>query len=114
MTRLFLLAPVLLAACQIDGLGPTGAPGMNQEGTCFLYVLDEGEGAYTLVSGVGDGTSTPKATVKQGLSASALDALWAKERKIMDINPECLAISARDRSEARPAPKPKDAPAPAQ
>lgn len=111
MTRLLFLAPLFLAACQIDGIGPTSAPDMGQEGTCFLYVLDEGEGKYTLVSGVGDGTSTPKAMVKSGLSASALDALWGEERAIMDINPECLAISAKDRSEARPAPKPEPAPA---
>jgi hypothetical protein len=105
MTRFFLVAPFLLAACQMDGMSSPGAPRMDQEGTCFLYVMDEGNARYTLVSGVGDGTSTPKAMVKKGLTASALDAAWARERKTMDINPECLAIVATDRTQARPAPK---------
>ena len=109
MTRLLFVAPFLLAACQMDGTSPAGAPRMDQEGTCFLYVLDEGNERYTLVSGVGDGTRTPKATLKRGLTAGALDAAWGIERKTMDVNPECLAILATDRTQARPAPAPKAA-----
>lgn len=104
MTRLILLAPLALAACQMEG-APAGAPRMDRAGTCFLYVQDEAGGTYSVVSGVGDGTSTPKATIKRGLSGAQADALWAKERKIMDINPECLSILATDRSEPRPAAK---------
>ena len=98
----------LLSACQMDGYNPDGTatPRIDREGTCFLYVTAEPSGRYTLTSGVGDGSKTPNAMVKRGLSAQAVDALWAKERKIMDINPECLAILAEDRTMARPAPKP--------
>ncbi|QPZ92111.1 hypothetical protein [Thioclava electrotropha] len=99
-----LLAPLVLAACQV-GTMQSGAPRMDQAGTCFLYVQEEAGGTYSVVSGVGDGTPQPKAMVKRGLSGVQADAAWAKERKIMDINPECLAIVATDRSEARPAPK---------
>ncbi|MBC7146930.1 MAG: hypothetical protein H5U24_16235 [Thioclava marina] len=102
MTRLFLLAPLALAACQMEG-APAGAPRMDQQGTCFLYVEDEGAGKYTVVSGVGDGSPVPKAMIKRGLSGAQADALWTKERKIMDINPECLRILATDRTQARPA-----------
>jgi hypothetical protein len=105
MTRLLFLAPFALAACQMDGMSPAGTPRMDQQGTCFLYVVEEGNERYTLVSGVGDGTPTPKAIVKKGLTAGALDAAFARERKTMDINPECLAIVATDRTQARPAPK---------
>jgi hypothetical protein len=107
MTRFFLVAPLLLGACQMDGMSSQGVPRMDQEGTCFLYVMDEGNERYTLVSGVGDGTTTPKAMMKKGLTASTLDTRWARERKTMDINPECLAILATDRAQARPAPQPK-------
>lgn len=103
MSRLLLLTPLVLAACQVGTMQP-GAPRMDQAGTCFLYVQEEGGGTYSVVSGVGDGTPQPKAMVKRGLSASEADAVWAKERKIMNINPECLAIVATDRSGARPAP----------
>ena len=105
MTRLFLLAPFALAACQMDGASPAGAPRMDQAGTCFLYVQDQSDGLFTVVSGVGDGTNAPKAMVTKGLDGAAADALWAKERKTMDVNPECLAILATDRAQARPAPR---------
>ncbi|WP_339107917.1 hypothetical protein [Thioclava sp. GXIMD4216] len=103
-----LLGLLVLSACVVDENGhpvfatrPTG-PSMDQAGTCFLYVEDAKDGTYNLVNGIGNGTKTPLATRQTGLDAAALDAAWAKERKIMDINPECLAISARDRSAARP------------
>lgn len=109
MIRFFAATSVfaLLAACQMEGYYPDGTakPRIDREGTCFLYVTAEPSGRFTLTSGVGDGSKTPNAMVKRGLSAKALDALWAKERRIMDVNPECLAIIAEDRSMARPAPE---------
>lgn len=103
MTRLLLLAPLALAACQMTGAPANGPARMDQAGTCFLYVEAPPDGTFTVVSGVGDGTPAPKAMVTRGLSAAAADALWVKERRIMDLNPECLAIVATDRTQARPA-----------
>ncbi|OCX66621.1 hypothetical protein BFP70_00160 [Thioclava sp. SK-1] len=117
MTRIsVILAAVALTACTVDENGniimppPQGqaaAPRMDQEGTCFMYVEDQGEGRYRLVNGVGDGTRTPLAMVKSDLTSAQLDARYTKERAIMDINPECLAIVAKDRAQARPVRKPK-------
>ncbi|WP_143598906.1 hypothetical protein [Pseudothioclava arenosa] len=108
MTRIaFTLAALTLAACQMEAMGPDGAPlpRIDRVGTCFLYVTDEGNSRFSVTSGVGDGSKEPLALVKRGLSAAEADALWAKERRIMDLNPECLAIRATDRAQALPAPK---------
>lgn len=102
-----ILAALALAACQMEAVGPDGTPlpRIDREGTCFLYVSDQGDGRFSVTSGVGDGSKEPLALVKRGLSATEADALWAKERRIMDLNPECLAIMATDRAQARPEPK---------
>ena len=101
------LAPLALGACTLEGMpADPKQPRIEQIGTCFLYVTEEGNGKYSVTSGVGDGSRAPLGTVKRGLSAARTDALWAKERAIMDINPECLAIYATDRAQARPAPAP--------
>lgn len=113
MTAKFLLvSPLLLAAC-VEGMpaGPGGAPRMDQAGTCFAYVVNEGTGKYTLITGIGDGTRAPKGVQKNGMSAAAVDAAFERELGIMQINPECLAIYAKDRAQAAP-PKPADAPTP--
>ncbi|MER5172778.1 hypothetical protein [Thioclava sp. GXIMD2076] len=110
MTRRFLslLCLPLLAGCTLDANGRpafmmhNSGPSMDQPGTCFLYVEDPKDGTYNLVSGIGNGTMRPWATRKRDLDAAALDAAWAKERRIMDVNPECLAILASDRSDPRP------------
>ncbi|AOZ70198.1 hypothetical protein LPB142_13450 [Rhodobacter xanthinilyticus] len=99
MTRLLLAAPLLLAAC-VEGMSTqTGAPRMDQAGTCFAFVTPEEGGTFTLTTGIGDGSKTPLGVQKTGLSAKEVDAAFAKERAIMDINPECLAISAKPRAE---------------
>lgn len=105
MTRLYLLAPLLLAAC-VEGMpSDPGAPRMDKAGTCFAFVTAEADGTYTLTRGIGDGTATPQGVRKTGLSADQVDAAFAKERGIMQIEPECLAIYAKDRSQAASAPK---------
>lgn len=105
MTRLLLLASVLaLAACTLDengnpiGPGGTAAPRMDQAGTCFALVAPEEGGTFTLTTGIGDGSRQPMGVQKTGLSAKAVDAAFAKERAIMDINPECLGIYAKPRA----------------
>lgn len=112
MTRLLLLASVLaLAACTVDENGNfvsaepgTASPArMSQAGTCFAFVTAEAGGTYMLTTGIGDGTRTPMGVQKTGLSAKAVDAAFAKERAIMDINPECLGVYAKDRAAAKPA-----------
>lgn len=113
MTPRFLLAlPLLLAAC-IEGLPiDPAAPRIDQAGTCFAYVTAESDGTYTMISGIGDGSKAPLGVKKAGLSAEAVDAAFARELATMKIDPECLAIYAKDRSQAAPA-KPADAPRPA-
>ncbi|MDD8022420.1 MAG: hypothetical protein PHX82_04850 [Paracoccaceae bacterium] len=103
MTRLFLLAPLLLSACVEGMTADPAAPRMSQAGTCFAFVTAQADGTYTLTTGIGDGTKTPVGQQKTGLSAAAVDAAFAQENKIMQINPECLAIYAKDRSQAAPA-----------
>lgn len=106
MTRLLLLASVLaLTACTVDENGNlVAAPGassparMNQAGTCFAFVTPEEGGTFTLTTGIGDGSRQPMGVQKTGLSAEAVDAAFAKERAIMDINPECLGIYAKPRA----------------
>ena len=71
---------------------------MNQAGTCFAFVTAETDGTYTLTTGIGDGSRTPMGVQKTGLTAAAADAAFAKERAIMDINPECLGIYAKPRA----------------
>lgn len=106
--KVLLLAPLALAAC-VEGMpADPKAPRISQVGTCFAYVVDEGAGKYTLISGIGDGSRAPNGVQKTGLSAAAVDAAYAKEMAIMQINPECLAVYAKDRAQAAPA-----APAPA-
>lgn len=98
-----LAVPLLLAAC-VEGMpADPKAPRMSQVGTCFAYVVDEGAGKYTLIYGIGDGSLTPKGVQKTGLSAAKVDAAFAKELAIMQINPECLAVYAKDRAQAAPA-----------
>ena len=104
-----------LTACTVDENGnfvnspstsaSAGKPRISQLGTCFMFVTEEGDGKYTLTTGVGDGSKTPMGIEKKGLSAAALDKRYAEELEVMNILPECLAILATDRTEARPAPK---------
>lgn len=107
--KVLLLAPFALAAC-VEGMpADPKAPRISQVGTCFAYVVDEGAGKFTLISGIGDGSLAPKAVQKTGLSAAKVDAAYAKELAIMQISPECLAVYAKDRTQAAPppaAPKP--------
>jgi len=70
-----------------------------------MFVTEEAGGTYTLTTGVGDGSKTPMGIEKKGLSAAALDKRYAAELEVMNISPECLAILATDRTEARPARK---------
>lgn len=102
MTRLLLLAPLLLAACVEGMTADPAAPRMSQAGTCFAFVTAQADGTYTLTTGIGDGSRTPPGQQKTGLSAKAVDAAFAQENKIMQINPECLAIYAKDRTQAPP------------
>ncbi|TQS72269.1 hypothetical protein ERN12_00150 [Rhodobacteraceae bacterium] len=109
MSRIALvLALIPLAACQMDNLPqlpgmapPANLPDMSVPGTCFMFVEDPGDGTFTLVQGISDGSEVPVGTRARGLSAAELDARWEKERAIMQVNPECLAISVRDRTQAR-------------
>jgi len=101
--RLFLLFPVLLAACTLEDFSADpGGPRMDQAGTCFALVTAEKDGSYTLTTGIGDGSTTPVGVPKTGLDAAAVDKAFARERAIMDINPECLAIYAKGREAAQP------------
>ena len=112
MNARFLIAlPLLLAAC-VEGfpIDPS-APRMDQAGTCFATVSAEKDGTFTMLTGIGDGTPTPMAVKKAGLSAEAVDAAFAHEVQIMQINPECLAIYTKGRDKTLP-PKPADAPKP--
>jgi len=100
MNRLFLLAPLLLAAC-VEGMSADPqAPRMDQAGTCFAFVTAEGDGTYSLTRGIGNGSKTPLGVRKTGLSAAEVDAAFAREQSIMAIEPECLAIYAKGRAEA--------------
>ncbi|MBW0156670.1 hypothetical protein [Sedimentimonas flavescens] len=101
MTRLLLLVPFLLSAC-VEGASQPGQARMDQVGTCFAVVTAEEGGTYALATGVGDGSRAPLGQRLTGLSAAGVDAALAKERKIMDINPECLAIYVKDRAQAAP------------
>ena len=101
--RLFLLFPMLLGACTLEGMStdPT-APSLDKAGTCFALVTAEKDGSYTLMTGIADGSKAPVGVPKAGLDAAAVDKAFARERAIMDINPECLAIYAKGREAAQP------------
>ena len=101
MTRVLFLVPLLLSAC-VEGASQPGQARMDQVGTCFAVVTAEEGGSYTLATGVGDGSRAPLGQRLTGLSASEVDAAVAKERKIMEINPECLATYVKDRAQAAP------------
>ena len=106
MTRLFLLSPLLLAAC-VEGMpADPKAPRMDQAGTCFAVVSAEEGGTWALTRGIGDGSKEPKGVIKRGMSAAQVDAAFAKEQAIMAIEPECLAVYAKDRTQAVPLPAP--------
>ncbi|WP_376875056.1 hypothetical protein [Albirhodobacter sp. R86504] len=110
----FVLCVLAIGACTVDengnivpspssSAGSTAKPKISQAGTCFMFVTEETGGTYKLTTGVGDGTNAPLGEEKKGLTAEKLDALYASELAIMNISPECLAILATDRTEARPA-----------
>ena len=101
MARFLLLVPFLLAAC-VEGASQPGQARMDQAGTCFAVVSAEEGGTFALATGVGDGSRTPLGQRLTGLSAAGVDAALAKERKIMEINPECLATYVKDRAQAAP------------
>lgn len=106
MTRLALLAATLaLTACTVAEDGSVTAvpsapaqPRLDQQGTCFALVSAQPDGTFTLTTGIGDGSRQPMGVPQAGLSAKAVDAAFAKERAIMDINPECLGIYAKPRA----------------
>ena len=111
--RFLLLAPLALAAC-VEGMpADPKAPRIEQAGTCFAYVAAEPGGQFSLVTGKGDGTLQPSGVKTRPMAAAAVDAAFAHEVEVMKIMPECLAIYAKDRSLAQPAPMAQPAPQPA-
>jgi hypothetical protein len=107
------LCAISLSACTVDesgnfvsspsaGASSSAKPQISQAGTCFAFVTEEAGGTYSLTTGIGDGTATPAGEARTGLSAARVDALFASEREVMDISPECLAVLATDRMAARP------------
>lgn len=109
MIRSFLAlgaAATLVSACTVDGVNPfeqhsdtrAAATAMSTPGTCFAYVTTEEDGTYTLLTGIGNGTTPAQGVPKRGLSAQAVDIAVVKETEIMKINPECLAtyVSPRE------------------
>ena len=107
MPRLLpVLCTLALCACTMEGMpADPKAPRINQAGTCFAFVTDEGNGKFTLTRGIGDGSSAPMGVQRTGLTAAQVDAAIAKEREIAKINPECLAVLVTGRDEAKPKPK---------
>ncbi|MFT3690017.1 hypothetical protein [Paenirhodobacter sp.] len=112
MTRIpFVIGAVALSACTMQGLPQIGAPAgstpraedWNKPGTCYAVVSKAEDGTYTLATGVGDGSAEPAAVHAKGLSAAKVDAAVAKEKGIMQINPECLSSYVFDRAAADPA-----------
>ncbi|MBD3785766.1 MAG: hypothetical protein IE922_02180 [Sphingomonadales bacterium] len=108
MTRLDLLAATLaLTACTVAEDGYVAAvpnapaqPRIDQQGTCFALVTAQPDGTFTLTTGIGDGSRQPMGVPQAGLSAKAVDAALARERAIMEINPECLGIHVKPRPAA--------------
>ncbi len=97
---LLFAVPVLLSGCVTGMPADPKAPRMEQVGTCFAYVSNEGGGKYALITGKGDGSLAPKALKSRPMGAGAVDAALAREAALMKIMPECLAVYVKDRAQA--------------